>query len=129
MTWTLATRLRSFQMHGGLFPLILADLMNLNPPTYLDPTDCSPRQRNLRVHLRVDPALDEALVDLLAVPGPVRLRAQRAAAVLAENSFATLVIKMMITMRVRMRRRRNRKLPGHLEPSQTPCTSTYSQEP
>ena len=48
------------------------------------------------VHLRINPALDEALVDLLAVPGPVRLRAQRAAAVLAENSFATLVIKMII---------------------------------
>ena len=44
------------------------------------------------MHLRINPALDEALVDLLAVPGPVRLRAQRAAAVLAENSFATLVI-------------------------------------
>ena len=83
----------------------------------------------MKVHLRVDPALDEALVDLLAVPGPVRLRAQRAAAVLAENSFATLVIKVIIRMRRIVRRRRNRKLPRHLKPSQTPCTSTCSQEP
>ena len=118
-------------------------------PTYIDPTDCVPRQRkeqgNVKVHLRVDPALDEALVDLLAVPGPVRLRAQRAAAVLAENSFATLVIKLiirrrMMKMMMMMRRRRRRrgmirmrreirKLLRHLEPSQTPCTSTCSQEP
>ena len=66
------------------------------------------------VHLRVNPSLDEALVDLLAVPGPVRLRAQRAAAVLAENSFATLVIKLIIRRRMMkmmmmmMRRRRRR---------------------
>ena len=63
----------------------------------------------MKVHLRVDPALDEALVDLLAVPGPVRLRAQRAAAVLAENSFATLVIKMISRMRMRRRKRRRRR--------------------